>query len=113
MLDEYRLKAMTIGDYIDDVYERKIKSDQAVQRAFCWSNEAINNLVYSTLSKKRIYIPNTWFVGIDKRDKHAYMFNYSDLNTILFAERKDALDKVKAAEKNKIKISEETDYEEY
>ena len=41
------------------------------------------------------------------------MFNYSDLNTILFAERKDALDKVKAAEKNKIKISEETDYEEY
>lgn len=58
MLDEYRLKAMTIGDYIDDVYERKIKSDQAVQRAFCWSNEAINNLVYSTLSKKRIYIPN-------------------------------------------------------
>ena len=28
-------------------------------------------------------------------------------------ERKDALDKVKAAEKNKIKISEETDYEEY
>ena len=58
MLDEYRLKAMTIGDYIDDVYERKIKSDQAVQRAFCWSNEAINILVYSTLSKKRIYIPN-------------------------------------------------------
>ena len=56
---------------------------------------------------------DTWFVGIDKRDKHAYMFNYSDLNTILFAERKDALDKVKAAEKNKIKISEETDYEEY
>lgn len=58
MLDEYRLKTMTIGDYIDDVYEKKIKSDQAVQRAFCWSNEMINNLVYSTLSKKRIYIPN-------------------------------------------------------
>lgn len=58
-------------------------------------------------------IEDTWFVGIDKRDKHAYMFNYSDLNTILFAERKDALDNVKAAEKNKIKISEETDYEEY
>ena len=58
-------------------------------------------------------IEDTWFVGTDKRDKHAYMFNYSDLNTILFAERKDALDKVKAAKKNKIKINEETDYEEY
>lgn len=58
-------------------------------------------------------VENTWFVGIDKRDKHAYMFNYSDLNTILFKERKDALEKVKNAEKNKLKISEETDYEEY
>ena len=58
-------------------------------------------------------IEDTWFVGKDKQDQHAYLFNYSDLNTILFAERKDALDKVKAAEKNKIKISEETNYEEY
>lgn len=24
-------------------------------------------------------IEDTWFVGTDKRDKHAYMFNYSDL----------------------------------
>ena len=32
---------------------------------------------------------------------------------ITLAERKDALEKVKTAEKNKIKISEETDYEEY
>ena len=54
------------------------------------------------------------FVGCDKVDKHAYLFNYSDLGEVVFHDRKQALDKVLAAEaNNKKKISKETFYEEY
>lgn len=58
MLDEYRIEQMGVGAYVDSVDEETITVDQAVQRAFCWSNEMINNLIYSTVSQKRIYIPN-------------------------------------------------------
>ena len=58
-------------------------------------------------------VRDDWFVGIEKRDKHAYMFTYSDIGSVLFQNREDALEKVRAAEKNKIKVSQETDYEEY
>lgn len=60
MLDEFRIETTTVGSYIDRVndIDGDISVDQAVQREFCWSNEMINNLVYSTISKKRIYIPN-------------------------------------------------------
>ena len=46
-------------------------------------------------------IEETYFVGIDKRDKHAYLFLYSDINNTVFKNRKEALKKVKDAEKNK------------
>ena len=58
MLDEYRIEQMGVGAYVDSIDEEVITVDQAVQRAFCWSNEMINNLIYSTVSPKRIYIPN-------------------------------------------------------
>ena len=55
-----------------------------------------------------------YFVGCDKVDKHAYLFNYSDLGEVVFHDRKQALNKVLAAEAdNKKKISKETFYEEY
>lgn len=55
-----------------------------------------------------------YFVGCDKSDKHAYLFNYSDLGEVVFHDRKQALGKVLAAEtNNKKKISKETFYEEY
>ena len=43
-------------------------------------------------------VTDIWFVGIDKRDKHAYMFSYNDINKILFSDRKLALSKVLKAE---------------
>lgn len=47
-----------------------------------------------------------YFVGCDKVDKHAYLFNYSDLGEVVFHDRKQALNKVLAAEaNNKKKIS--------
>ena len=57
-------------------------------------------------------IEETYFVGIDKRDKHAYLFLYSDINNTVIENRKEALKKVKDAEKNKIKTNYEIYYEE-
>lgn len=57
-------------------------------------------------------IEETYFVGIDKRDKHAYLFLYSDMNKIVFENRKEALKRVKDAEKNKVKTNYEIYYEE-
>lgn len=42
-----------------------------------------------------------WFVGIDKRDKRAYLFSYNDLNKRVYANRKYALAIVQEAEKDK------------
>lgn len=58
-------------------------------------------------------VEDTWFVGIDKRDKHAYMFNNTDINKSVFKNRKEALKKVLDAEANKKETSNETYYEEY
>lgn len=43
-------------------------------------------------------VEDTWFVGIDKHDKHAYLFNNSDINDIVFIDRMQALNKVLEAE---------------
>ena len=39
-------------------------------------------------------IEDTYFVAIDKKDKHAYLFTYEDIDIILFAKRDDALSKI-------------------
>lgn len=59
-------------------------------------------------------VAETYFVGVDKRDKHAYLFSYNDIDKTVFANRNDALDKVLIAEDNK-PVKEETEkyYEEY
>lgn len=57
-------------------------------------------------------VKDDWFVGMDKRDKRSYCFNNDDINTIVFFDRDKALEKVKEAEKNKPKISNEIYYEE-
>lgn len=43
-------------------------------------------------------VADDYFVGLDKRDKRAYLFSYSDLGKIVFENRQDALDVVLAAE---------------
>ena len=74
------------------------------------------------LPKSRIYevldltirtAEDTWFVGIDKRDKQAFLFDYTDIGNIVFLDRKDALDKVLNAEKEAPETSDEKMYEEY
>lgn len=58
-------------------------------------------------------ITDDYFVGIDKMDKHAYLFPYSALDNIVFYDRELALDKVQLAEDVKREINNETYYEEY
>lgn len=54
-----------------------------------------------------------WFVAIDKRDRHAFYFNNSDIGTRVFFDRNEALSKVKEAEKSTQYKESETYYEEY
>lgn len=59
-------------------------------------------------------VTDTYFVGVDKKDKQAHIFGYSALGDTVFQNRADALKKIKAAEKNrKSDVSGETYYEEY
>lgn len=58
-------------------------------------------------------VKDDYFVGVDKRDKHAYLFGYNALDEYVFDNRDIAFKKVQNAEKNKKDIDEETYYEEY
>lgn len=58
-------------------------------------------------------VEENWFVGIDKRDKHAYLFKNSDLDKHVFKDRKEALTKVLDAESNKKDTISDVYYEEY
>lgn len=72
-----------------------------------------NSGIYDVCEIKVRTVENTYFVGIDKSDKHAYLFSNDDLNKIIFTSRDDALAKVLSAEKSRKRVSEETYYEEY
>ena len=69
--------------------------------------------VYDVYDLKVRTVEDTYFVAIDKRDKKSYLFNFTDINKTVFANRQEALNKTKEAEKNKPKVSTETYYEEY
>lgn len=58
-------------------------------------------------------VEDGWFVGIDKHDKHAYIFNNSDIDKTVFWDRSVALELVKEAEKNKPIIYKEREIENY
>lgn len=58
-------------------------------------------------------VEDDWFVGIEKRDKQAYLFNDSDIGKVVFKNRKDALYKVLSEEANKKEVSNEIYYEDF
>ena len=58
-------------------------------------------------------VEDDYFVGVDKRDKHVYLFSYNNLNKLIFSDRQECLDIVLDSEKNAPKISSEKEYEEY
>lgn len=55
----------------------------------------------------------SYFVAVDKKDKHSYLFSYDDIDNILFADRDIALQKVLDAESKAPKDNYEISYEEY
>lgn len=69
--------------------------------------------IYEVLELKLRTVTDEYFVGTEKREKHAYMFGYSTLSKYIFEDRQNALKVVKEAEKNKKEISEEKYYEEF
>lgn len=69
--------------------------------------------IYEVNELKIRSVVDDWYVGIDKRDKHAYMFKESDINKTIFIDRNEALKKVLYAEENKQEVSNEIYYEEY
>ena len=69
--------------------------------------------MYEIYELKIRTVEETYFVGVDKKTKHAFLFGNHALDKIVFNDRKDALKIVKEAEKNKKKVSEEIYYEEY
>ena len=58
-------------------------------------------------------VKDTYFVGVDKRDKRSYLFSYSSIDDIIFLNRKDAVNKTISAEENAPKTDMEMYYEEY
>ena len=69
--------------------------------------------IYDVCELKIRTVADTYFVGMDKRDKRAYLFSYNAVGKCIFSNRKDAVEKVIAAEENSPKVSKETYYEEY
>lgn len=57
------------------------------------------NHIYEVCELKIRTVEDTWFVGVDKRDKHAYLLNITDINQTVFEKRQDALALAKAAQK--------------
>lgn len=69
--------------------------------------------IYDLCELKVRCVYDGYFVGIDKSDKHTFLLNFSDIGKTVFVNRKEALEKIKEAEKNKRVVSNETYYEEY
>lgn len=46
-------------------------------------------------------VEDDYFVGVDKHDKHAYLFNNNKLGKTVFKDRKEALKIIRKAEKGK------------
>ena len=69
--------------------------------------------IYDVCELKIRTITDTYFVGMDKRDKRAYLFSYNAVGKCIFSNRKDAVEKVITAEESSPKVSKETYYEEY
>jgi len=69
--------------------------------------------MYEVYDLKVRTVAETWFSAIDNRSKHTFLFSNKDIEKIIFYDRREALNVVKIAEKNKKEISMETYYEEY
>ena len=101
-----------VADYPNEIYikDKRIKKEKVVYYAQCLEPCA----VFEVLELKIRTVCENWFVAIEKKEKHAYLFYEKDIGKCIFFDREDALAVVKAAEKNcKKKFGDEKFYEEY
>jgi hypothetical protein len=90
--------------------EIKIKKGMTVYYSQCMPNVGVFDLLELTVRT----VEDTWFVGIEKKDRQALLFSMKDIDKCIFFDRKDALMTVKEAEENcKRKFTEEKLEEEY
>ena len=68
--------------------------------------------IYDVLELKIRTVEEDWFVGQEKRDKQAFLFQNTELNKTVFKDRNKALEKVLEAESNKKEFNNEIYYEE-
>lgn len=54
-----------------------------------------------TLKLRTVDKESRWFVGTDVKTKAAFLFNECDIGIAVFTDRKEALEKVKEAKKNR------------
>ena len=69
--------------------------------------------IYDVLELSIRTVEKDWFVGIEKRDKQAFLFQTNELNKTVFTDRNIALKMVTDAEENKKEIKDEIFYEEF
>ena len=60
--------------------------------------------VYDLDELKIRTVEETYFVGVEKRSKTAFLLPYSSIGKTVFLNRKEALQKIREAEKNRIDI---------
>lgn len=69
--------------------------------------------IYDVCDLKVRMVAETWFSATDNKSKQAFLFNNKNIGKTVFYNRDEALEVVKAAEKNKKEINEESYYEEF
>lgn len=61
--------------------------------------------VYDVLDIKIRTVGEDWFVGLETRDKQAFIFNNKDIDRIVFDTRIDAVMRAKEAEEGKLPMT--------
>lgn len=88
--------------------ERIIKKGDIVYYAQCLEPVGVFEVLELTVRT----VEDTWFVGLEKKEKQALLFSYKDIDKCIFFERHDALMTVKEAQSScKKKVSDEVEEE--
>lgn len=102
---ERKSEKLDLGDF--DTYGLRIGSEVYYARIMP------NVGMYEIYELKIRTLMPTYFVGIEKMSKQAFLFSYKSLDKRVFTDRHDALMTVREAEESKTKnVSTETYYEE-
>ena len=89
--------------------DKIIKRGDVIYYAQCLEPVSVFEILELTVRT----VEDTWFVGIEKKEKQALLFSMKDIDKHIFFDRHDALMTVKEAEHNcKKKVSDEIYYEE-